>query len=207
MSQLATPADDERVRALASEILARPEFEGVHGVEIPDATMEALRLFFDLLRWLEALEVSSPLAYWAVVLGLLAVAALLIAHIVWSLSRALKESSRPARPAPAPAPLDLVALARELAEAGRFLEATHQLLLATLRRIAHAGVIDLRPEDTNREVCLRLRRSALPESLRVELISLVGATERSWFRDRVQDPDLYRRWEVAYGRLGEAGHG
>jgi hypothetical protein len=106
----------------------------------------------------------------------------------------------PGRPT-SQASVDLVAAAQELAAQGRFLEAAHQLLLACLRSVARHGIIELHPEDTNREVRARLDGASLPGPLRDELLALLGSTERAWFRDRGQDPELYRRWQSTYADL------
>jgi len=201
----------EAIRTLAAEILQRPEYAAAREPEAMDWFTRWWGLLADLLRqlegyfaWLEALRSSSPVLYGLLYAGLLIVLVLLIAHMSWAISRALRGSTAP-EPSRGAAPLfDFLGPSRGLALEGRYLEAAHRLLLACLQRSAHAGLIELHPEDTNRKVCERFEVARLPGTLRAELLELVRLTERAWFRDRVDDPVLYERWAAAYGRLVEA---
>lgn len=201
----AQPADAERIRELALEILDRPEFEGARGVAIPDPLVWLGEQIAAFLDWVANLYLASPVLYWLLLVGLLIVSVLLIAHIVWSISRAMRDSAAPPEPPRFPPPVDLAAAADALAREGRHLEAAHHLLLATLVRIAREGIVDLAPGDTNREVRARLREAELPPAVREEVIRLLDATERAWFRDRSADPELVVRWRATYARLAESG--
>ena len=101
----------------------------------------------------------------------------------------------------APDPRDFAREARQLAEEGRYLEAAHQLFLASLQRVVQARMIELQPNHTNRVIRTALESSSIPSALRVELVELVRTTDRAWFRNRADDPELYARWAEAYGQL------
>ena len=197
-----TEASDQAVRELAHEILARPEYAAAHGPSESELVwLRALEWLLSLLRSFEALRLSDPLLYWSIVAALTLLAALLLAHIVWAIACALRFEPAPERtPAGVERP-DLALEAERLAGQGRHLEAAHCLLLAALERLARAGWIDLQPEHTNRVVRARLGASRLPGGLGAELVELIAATERNWFRERSDDPDLYGRWRTAYGRI------
>ncbi len=199
-------SDSSRIRELAEEILSRPEYARAKiNVEAP----QWLRWFFErlneFLSWLDGLYASSPILYWLLLAGLLLVLGLLVAHMVWSISRALRDQE-PEQVVSGHEEKDFGAVADELARNGRYLEATHQLLLACLQRAAQSGVIELHADDTNGIARTRLEASSLSAQLRTELLQLINTTERIWFRDRSDDPDLYNRWSRAYHDLLKQTH-
>ena len=140
-------------------------------------------------------------------LGLLAIAAALLAHVVWSVRRALS-----ATPPPAPAPRaaeapDLAAEGAALAREGRFLEAAHAMHLACLAVLLGTGALELRRHDPNRTLRRRLASAPIPEPLRRDFLALLGRLERRWFRDRspaAEDPALFAAWQALHGRLAAA---
>jgi hypothetical protein len=195
---------DEQVRDLAGKILARPEYAGANGVH---SKVESwLSRFFEwLLRGLSSIEVlrnDSPLLYWMVVLALAGVSVALIAHVTWTIWIAMT-APRPISPAPASGtnPPDLAREAEALAASGRYLDAAHRLMLASFRTLAERPVIELRPDRSNRWIRAALRGSTLAENLATELDALVERTERRWFGDRTNDPEIYARWRAAYEQL------
>src|ERR1700751_1527211 len=86
MTALPAPPD-EQVRALAVTILKRSEFAFWHDPP----------WLISFLAWLSGLWESNPVLYWAMLLGLVAVALLLLAHVPWAVRRALAVPA-PARP-------------------------------------------------------------------------------------------------------------
>src|SRR5438046_8917502 len=86
MTVLPAPPD-EQVRALALTILKRSEFAFWHDVP----------WLISFLAWLSGLWETDPVLYWAMLLGLVAVALLLLAHVTWAVRRALAVPA-PARP-------------------------------------------------------------------------------------------------------------
>lgn len=203
-SPVAVDLDPEALRSLAGEILGRPEYSGARLEATPTWAGMILDWIEQFERWIEGLYASSPVGYWLLLFALIALVLGLLAHITWSVAVALRagpdpdasvSDTRPAR--------DLAAEARQLAARGRHLDAAHQLLLACLQRAARSGLIELRPDHTNRIVRRALEASSIPGDLRVELDELIGATERVWFRTRDDEPELYARWIRAYDRLCE----
>ena len=211
MSEAPGTLDASATRALAAEILQRPEYASARTSDELGWLSQLKTVLVDLLRhlaefgaWLDALRSSSPALYWLLFAALVFVLVLLVAHISWAISRALRGSSE-LEPRRGSAPsIDFPGQSRRLAEEGRYVDAAHCLLLASLQCSAHSGLIELHPEDTNRDVRGRLEVARLPGPLRAELLELMRITERAWFRDRVEDPALYARWSAAYGRLVDA---
>jgi biopolymer transport protein ExbB/TolQ len=195
---------DDQVRDLAGKILARPEYAGAGGVHSKVESWLS-RLFEWLLRGLSSIEVlrnTSPLLYWVVVLAVAGVSVALIAHVIWTIWIAMT-APQPVSPARASGsnPTDLSREAEALAASGRYLDAAHRLMLASFRTLAERSVIELRPDRSNRWIRAALRGSTLAENLTAELDALVERTERRWFGDRKNDPEIYARWRTAYEQL------
>ncbi len=196
---------DSEVRELAREILARDEYHAADGkVEAPNALVEMLDWFRSWMEALNRLYETDPLRFWLINGLLLLVLVALIAHIVWSVSRALKVAEPASDPMVESTQIDFQGQAEELAHQGEFLEAAHRLWLAFLDRTARSGWIRLRPEDTNRHVRAELALAGFDAGLRDEVFQLIDETERSWFRDRNQDPQLYERWQRVIHALDAA---
>jgi hypothetical protein len=195
---------DAAVRDLAGKILARPEYADANGIH--SQIQSWLSRFFErLFGWFSQLEVmrdSSPLLYWMVVLAIAGVSVALIAHVTWTIWIAMTApqpvSSEAASAAGVP---DLAREAESLAASGRYLDAAHRLMLASFRTLAERAVIELRPDRSNRWIRTALRGSTLAENLANELDALVERTERRWFGDRINDPEIYARWRSAYEQI------
>ena len=213
-------ASDEAVRELAREILARPEYAVWR--EAPSALQKLTASVSDWLRgirdwipdWLAdawdrfvtsipeilgdgGLTTAGRLLFMAVVLGLLA--ALVIAA-----TRAMRESMGDVEPLAAGGAArsrELIEEAAGLAREGRFLEAAHTTQLAALQVLLRAGWVELERSDPNRTLRRRVREGRLPEAERGDLLRLLDRLESSWFRDRVEDRDLYTRWRGLHARL------
>ena len=164
-----------------------------------------------LLAWLQRifgwfgnfqiLHQSAPALYWLIVLGLLAVFAALVAHIVWMVSVALRAPEPPEPSMSRENPRDLATEAESLAASGRYLEAAHGLMIASFRALAERSVIDLRPDRSNRWIRGAVRKSPLVPKLADEIDTLVVHTERRWFGGRENEPEIYARWLSAFARL------
>jgi hypothetical protein len=81
---------DSRVRDLAHEILARPEYAAVRPLAIETWLYSILHRLIDWLGNLGTLRVTAPGLYWLILIGLFLVFGVLVAHIVWSISAALR---------------------------------------------------------------------------------------------------------------------
>ena len=195
---------DDAVRHLANTILARPEYAGAVGINAKTESwlFKWLEKILDPISRIELLRNSSPLLFWLIVLGIALVCGGLVAHVTWTIWRALSAPEPPQRlpQSPGNAP-DLAREAEGLAAGGRYLEAAHRLMLASFRTLAQNAIVELRPDRSNRWIRAALRQSRLAENLALELDALVESTERRWFGDRANDPDIYARWRTAFERL------
>lgn len=194
---------DEQVRATAADILQRAPYARWRNSEAVIAVLEPiLRWLGRLNGWLLDLALRQPVLYWLLIGGLLLVAAVLLAHVAWSVRIALS------LPAPPPARRDaagggpsLFAEAEALAARGRYLDAAHRLQLATIEVLLARRLISLSRFEPNRVLRARLRGAALPEPERRALLALVDRLEARWFRDRANDADLYGDWYALHRRL------
>lgn len=204
-----TPAaalGDEPVRSLAREILGRSEYARFRPLEI-ESLEDIARSLAEFFARLGDLWSTNPALYALCMLGLLALAAALLAHVVWSVRRALAATPPPAPTAGTPGAPDLAAAAASLAREGRFLEAAHAMHLACLGVLLGAGALELRRHDPNPTLRRRLAVAPIPGPLRGDFLSLLGRLERRWFRDRspaAEDPALYAAWRELHQQLAAA---
>ena len=199
-----TDLSDGRVRDLAHEILARPEYAAARPMAVETWLNSMLLRLIDWLASLGTLRVTAPGLYWLILGGLFLILAVLITHIVWSISAALRAPEPAQRMASAGQLRDPAAEAELLAASGKFLEAAHNLMIASFRTLAERSVIDLRPDRSNRWIRRALRDSQLNGNLVREIDSLVMRTERLWFGDRENTPDIYSQWKAAFDQLSTA---
>ena len=199
---MSVPSDAE-LRERAAEILARTEYAAYRVDERAwaDFYTQLYELYLELWKWLEALHTESPALYWTILAALFAVAVSLLLHMVWTIRIALR-AAPPASPrAASDRPADLRARAEALAGAGHFLAAAHCYQLACLDLLIARGGLELRRSDPNTTLRARLAESALPESERDRFCAQLDALEAQWFRDREDDPHLYRAWRDLDGSL------
>lgn len=199
-----TETSDSKVRALAHEILARPEYASAHPTAVQTWLFTMVRRLLDWLGRLGALRVTAPGLYWLMLGGLMLVFVVLVAQIAWTISAALRAPEPPERVGSAVQLRDSAAEAERLAAAGNFLEAAHNLMIACFRTLAERSVIDLRPDRSNRWIRRALRDSNLNEALVWDIDSLVARTERQWFGERENTPDIYTQWKSAFDQLSRA---
>lgn len=199
------PLPDDRVRALAAEILARDEYARWRPANAQwwlDLLQQLQRWLAGFSDWMQALSVAQPLLYWLVVAGLVLVPLLLLAHVVWTLRVALAGSRPLASPPPAssdePRFLDE---AEHLAQAGCFLDAAHRVQLAAIDVLLRRQVLELARSDPNRILRRRLAESRLSEDDRRDFLALLDRFETHWFRDGYGDRDLYEAWRALHTRL------
>jgi hypothetical protein len=196
----ALTASDAQVHALAREILARHEYAQWSGERL-GAWVDVLQHIERALRWLAQLSETRPLLYAAIITGLLVVALLLVVHLVIAVRAALRASRRAPLPSPPTTTASFLADAEVLARAGRWLEATHQLELAVIALLLRRRVVELARSEPNRTLRQRLGAAPLPLHERRELVHLIDRFEARWFRDRLDDPELYAAWRALYERL------
>jgi DNA-binding protein H-NS len=190
-------AADERIDALAREILERPRYKDLRAdpSDFVKALLQQLRALQDTLL---TLHLTNPPLYWTLLIGLSLVCIALFAHFFWTMRALFRIAPTPPAAAEVLRERDFAVEAEALAERGEHLEAAHRILLATLKLLARHKTIALLPDDTNRVVRDKLAASALPEPLRVRLAALITETEQLWFGagvvPRAIGAALYRRW-------------
>jgi hypothetical protein len=197
---------DDAIREAARAVLARPEYARFRFAEtIPDWVEALKRWIAEYAQWTRALADTSPVLFALFIGTLVLISALLLAHIVWSLRVAMR--GRPGESGPSggsAARRDFAEEAARLAARGDVLEACRALQLACLDLLIGRGALALARHDSNSTLRQRLRGSALPASLRDELIAAVDRLERSWFRDREPSVDLLALWQRVHAGLARA---
>ena len=203
MTETALPSDAQ-LRELAREILERDEY-AQHRVDelaqfrIAQWIAEQLRA---LLGWIDGLRDVSPGLYWVFVAALAVLALALFAHMVWSLRVALRPPVIEATELAPQRSRDFRAEAEALAARGGYLEAARRYQLGCLQLLLERGVLELERADPNRILRSRLAAAPLPVGLRDTFRGLIDRLEAQWFRDRENDPELYRAWRELHAALG-----
>lgn len=220
---------DEEVRVLAREILDQRAYARWRPSENPllrlrellsewwEGFVATLREWLPdwlvafgeaLLDWLRSWGGSgstsdglSPLGW---LLGLLALA--LVGVGLYAVTAAVRRrlidpEVRVAGPLAAPPHRLLLAEARALAERGHLLAAAHKAQLAALQLLLERRWLELERSDPNRTLRRRLAEAELPAAERDEFVMLLDRLEGHWFRDRVEDRDLYLSWCRLHERL------
>ncbi|HYB90978.1 MAG TPA: hypothetical protein VEC38_08030 [Candidatus Binataceae bacterium] len=195
---------DDRIRVLAREILARPEFAAAHPSAVESWLVSLIDRLLDWISGFGSLRISAPVLFWVIFGALVVIFVFMVAQIVWSISAAMRapepradyDSSGPAG--------DPAAEAAQQAAAGNFLEAAHCLMIASFRTLAERSVIDLRPDRSNLWIRRALRDSKLNGELVRELDRLIARTERYWFGDRENSPVIYSQWRSVFDQLSRA---
>ena len=195
--------DEETLRSTAEAVLAREEYARFR---IVDADwLRALQEWLErYLSWTRELSESSPLLFALFLIGLLGLAGLLTAHVVWSLRVALRNDAGVVDAPVATSRRDYAGEAQAFADAGHLLDACRALQLACLDLLIREGDLDLARHHTNQALRAKLRRSSLPEALRTGLIRGIDGLERSWFRDRETPESLYESWRTLYADVRRA---
>ena len=197
---LASRPPDEEIRSLVAEILSGEEFARWRQTE-SEAFERFLKWISEYLAWMDGISVGSPALFWGIVAGLAGLALLLLGHVVWSVRAALAVRG-PARARPRPPERSRwLEEAEGLASDGRFLEATHRLALGSIDALVRRGVIELARSDANHILRERIRNASLPTVLAAEFLRLLDGFEQRWFRDRVEDRELYAAWRDLHARL------
>lgn len=215
---------DDRARELAAEILRRADYAHyrrppTHLQELVDALAAWLRQIADWTpqwlvdlwarfgSWLEGMtkgalgdDAGVALLRLALALAVLGVLGVIAVRTVREL-----RARRGAQAALAPeAVLEgprFVAEADGLARQGRFLEAAHRIQLASLQLLLRKRWLELERSDPNRTLRHRLADTRLPDALRQRFLALLDRLEGRWFRDRVEDRELYSEWRALHARI------
>jgi hypothetical protein len=183
--------DDATIRALAIEILDRPEYASWRSKTSPER----------IIRWLLDLLANDPVLFWLIVGTMLLILVLIVAHVAWTIRRGLGARSPDGPGGARDAARSFVDDAAALAARGRYLDASRAVQLGAIELLVRAGRIRLGRGDANRVLRRRLAEARIDDALREELVASIASLERRWFRDREEDQTLYDRWRGVYGRL------
>jgi hypothetical protein len=222
----------EQARELAREILARREYAVYRQArsflqEWIDALADALRGVVDwVAEWMPEWAIDAWEGFWSglrdwmgaafgddalVVLLRLTLALGVLAAFAILASRMLRElrDRRAEADGEVAASLDagprFLEDAEDLARQGRFLEAAHCTQLASLQLLLRKKWLELERSDPNRILRRRLADASLPSAVRERFVLLLDRLEGHWFRDRVEDPELYSEWRVLHEELEAIG--
>jgi hypothetical protein len=208
---------DEQARELAREILSRPEY-AVYRLprsalqERVDRLADWIRTFSDFVpEWLVA-SLREMLGYAfgedaGVVALRLALAVLLFVGFGWLAGRGMRKWR-----AHRAASLQTTALSTDadpawlfdaegFAKQGRFIEAARCAQLASLQLLLRKRWLELERSDPNRTLRRRLAEARLPAALRARFVALLDRLEGCWFRDRIEDRDLYSDWRALHAEI------
>jgi hypothetical protein len=197
---------DQHVRALTERILAQPQYAKWRRIGA-GFQEQLVRWLAEFLSWTRQLHIHSPVLFWLLLTGVCLIALALLTHIVWSVRSAFAlQGPAEDRQRPTGAPR-WAEEAEQLARQGRFLDGAHRLLLGSIDVLVKRGLIELRRADANRVLRDRLRRSALPDAASARFLVLLDAFEERWFRDRVEDGELYQAWRELHEQLVKGARG
>ncbi len=91
--------------------------------------------------------------------------------------------------------------AERYAREGRFLDAAHCAQLASLQLLLRKRCLELERSDPNRTLRRRLVAAPVPDPLRRDFLRLLDLLEGHGFRDREDDSELYGDWRALHARI------
>ncbi len=214
---------DEQVRELAREILSRPEYAAhrrprTRLQELIDGLAEWIRSLGD---WVPPWMVDLWESFWATVREMfgyalgddalivvirLAVVVLVLGAFTLLALRVIRDlRERRAEPEEGALRSDAepgwIADAEVFAREGRFVEAAHSTQVASLQLLLRKRWLELERSEPNRTLRRRLAETSLSDALRDRFVGLLDRLEGRWFRDRVEDRDLYTDWRVLHAEI------
>jgi hypothetical protein len=183
------PSDDA-VRALAREILDRPEYSYWRPGKVGE-----------WLEWFAKLFDTNPVLFWEIVAALALTLLAIVVHVVWTLRKGLAMTPDGGDVVRADDRPRFADEAEALARRGRFVDASRAMQLGAIDRLVRAGHLRLGRGDPNTVLRRRLGETTLADDVRRDLLAAVAELERRWFRDRVEDEALYHRWRRVHAAL------
>jgi hypothetical protein len=194
-------ADPDEARRRLHDILSRAEFSQARA-----DPLVIVRLLRDLFEWLGGLSETAPVLFWVMVVSLVGVLVLLLAHITWTVRRALdlRAAGGDAAAAEQRALLSRTyeQEARSRADRGERTEAVRFLFLALIYRFDEQGRVPLRQALTNREYLAAFAdRPAVVHDLTV----FVDTLDDNWYGQRPTDAGQYQRCLALYESLVRRG--
>jgi hypothetical protein len=190
-----TLPSDAEARALVQEILAQAKYAKWRVTGIGNSWVE---WFFSELarvqRWFAELAATSPALFVFTLVGMGLLAGALLAHVVWSVRRALRDGAGDAPVDAGGARREAAETAAELAAQGRYLDAARLMQVAVLETLARRRAVPLSPAASNAVVIARLASATISPEFQERTAALMRRLERRWFRDRQEDAPLYEDW-------------
>ncbi|QDV71949.1 DUF4129 domain-containing protein [Botrimarina mediterranea] len=195
--------DADAIRAAATEVLSRADYDLQRGAERPATEWVEgwLRWLTAPLRWLfDSMEGLPDGLRWLVIILLLILLVLLVAHIVWTLVSSLStprlgslqlSSTKESRVLD---PKVMEAEARQLASAGDYVGACRLLLQASLARLQQVRSRRFSPGLTNSELLREYAATSIAEPLK----QLVRTVELKWYGDEPCLATDYERCEASH---------
>jgi hypothetical protein len=170
---LQAPADS--LRPVLDSVFSAPEYAWVTRVH----PLQWLRdRFFELVAWFEALRLSAPLAYWAIVAVAVTLLVAILVHGGWLMARSMRSATPPdAREGSIRAARRDGAWYREQAAraagAGRYAEAMRAYFEGLILDLAAAGAVAWHPSKTPREYVREAKVSPAERGALAELVDQV----------------------------------
>ena len=183
------PADS--VRRAVGQVFARPEYQWL-ARRHPFAWLG--RAWRALLAWLDRMSTAHPLVTQVVLWAAIALLVAILVHFGYVAWRIYRSTVHPVGPAPAAAGLGLedarahLALAEELARAGRYPEALAHRFTAVVLELERARALHFHPSKTPAEYA---GEAALDQDGRATLTALVARLYRHCFGAVPCDADAY----------------
>jgi hypothetical protein len=188
----------------AAEVLARPEFDlaAPKERESSELLQRVLRWLLGLFsRFLEALGFLPAPLRWLVVFVLTVLLVVLVVHIVWSFSRAIRGVARRKVVLKSedsnPRPEEFESAAARQADSGDFIGAIRLLFKACLLRVEAVQKQPFRRGVTNREILRNLRATSIAEPLN----RIVEIIDTRWYGHLPCNQDDYAECQTASARI------
>lgn len=196
----------DEVRTALDEILARPGYNSPLAKlaeRLEQAAARLLRALRNMLRGIDDLFVAAPVVYWLIVAALVGVLVLLLAHIGWTVKRAVTMGRAPtdgdaAAPAERETPASVRRQAETLAAAGRFLDAMRLLFRALALRIGQRDTGIVFPSLTNREFAAVFRRDP---TVFQRLRAFVDVLDDRWYGEHPCNAEDYELCRTVYDQV------
>ncbi|QDS97226.1 DUF4129 domain-containing protein [Adhaeretor mobilis] len=208
MSAPLTPPDPERIRRTAAEILSGPEFQtepdSRAGDTIVDIMLQLLEWVVAPFHWIfDAMEGLPESLRWLIVIGLFILLVFLIGHIIYSLTSALRPTTRNSKFISALSSNrkrtaeEFEQLAQEAVAQHDYISSVRFLFRASLVHLHAVEGRVLSPGLTNRQYLRRYSQSRFVDSLR----AFVETIDVSWYGNGVCREEEYLKCRDAYAEI------
>lgn len=188
--------DAESLRAKVTDVLSRDDYDIQSIDETPNWMLDVLRQVFGVVtapfRWIYELSEGLPeLIRNLIVIALASIVVLLIAHIIFTLTRTIRGGNREGVGLPSEdgcaglSAVELEQTAAALFDGEKFIEGIRVLFQASLKRLEDFENAPFRRGTTNRQHLLRYRDT----QLHAPMETLVKTIEQKWYGENVCRPE------------------